>query len=408
MLTLQKNSEKCLLVTPHFFPMYGGALTVYDALAREAGGQIEILTAFINYMDSTSVNGWQRFDAAAPYTIHRIEALRPPLSAQRKFNLCRSLKRNLEGRRLNRLVLNTVLQKLKETRATILCIGALESLGWLAKAVQKRSVVKSVMYVHGEEVSQKAYSRFAEHRRQVALHTVDKVVVVSKFTAGLVSSKYGVPNDRIQILNNGVDLRKFSQQSTKETMGFKNLQPDGYVLSVGRLVARKGFDKLVKAWPQVLEQVPDAKLVIGGKGPLAPLLKQLIAELGLGNSITMLGWIEEETLPSVYKRAKFFIMPNRTLANGDTEGFGLVLLEAAAMGITSIAGLAGGVPDAVIDNQTGLLVNGESEQAIASAIVKLHQDHSTRKRLSTGAWRHAQEQDWSIKTKELFSVFKEL
>lgn len=391
---------KCLLITPHYFPMYGGALTVYDNYSRNAGGQIEILTAYTNYIDGQEVNGWQAFDAGASYPVHRIEALRssrdrvPPSFPVRIWkDWC-----------LDRKVWKAVRSLLKERKANIVCIGALDTLGWLVRPIKKLLGLKVVVFVHGEEVAQEAYSWLADRRRHKALHGADKIIVVSSFTAKVVQEKYEVPAGRVCCLPNGVDLEQFDCGLLDERANAPEALEKPYTFSCGRLVARKGFDILIEAWKRVTETLPHAQLVIGGEGPLESKLKARIKELHLEDNIRMLGWVPNEALPIAYGNADLFVMPNRTMDDGDTEGFGLVLLEAAAMGVPSIAGVDGGVPDAVMDGETGILVDSKGADEVAARIIELLTDDALRKRLGNNALKHAQTQGWSEKTEELLSI----
>ncbi|MBV1901568.1 MAG: glycosyltransferase family 4 protein [Kordiimonadaceae bacterium] len=401
------HKVKCLLVTPHYFPLCGGALTVYDALAAEAGGAIEVLTASTNYLDGKEVAGWQAFDAKASYPIHRLPALRPTNGGQAS-TIAHAVVHAYSDWQFNKGLLQQVIQKIDEIGVDILCTGSLDSLGWLGAAVQRLRPVKTLVYVHGEEVSQKAYSYRAERRRRSALQGADAIVAVSSFTAGLVHSKYAVAERKITLIPNGVDIARFNGAVNPDVIGSLGLPAEGYILAFGRLVARKGFDRLLSAWPLVLAEMPEAKLVIGGEGPLEQALKDTLKRDQLSGSVTMLGWIDAEALPSVYGAADLFVMPNRTLPDGDTEGFGLVLLEAASMGVTSLGGKAGGTTEAVIDGITGLLLDGNDVQKIAAGILRLMQDVPLRAKLGVAAHKHARANGWAQKTQLFLSVLEGL
>ena len=138
------------------------------------------------------------------------------------------------------------------------------------------------------------------------------------------------------------------------------------VVGVGRLVPRKGFDQTIRGWQDVVAQHPTAHLMIVGDGPQRPELQELIASAGLQKHITLTGPLSDADLLAAYRSADLFIMPNRTMPDGDTEGFGLVFLEANACGRAVIGGKAGGAVEAVRDGETGLLVDGNSVQEIVS------------------------------------------
>jgi phosphatidylinositol alpha-1,6-mannosyltransferase len=137
------------------------------------------------------------------------------------------------------------------------------------------------------------------------------------------------------------------------------------------VVARKGFDKTIGGWARVHAAHPDAQLVIIGDGPLRAELEAAALAVGESDSITLVGAVSDADLLAAYRSASLFVMPNRTMPDGETEGFGLVFLEANACGRAVIGGRAGGAVEAVKDGRSGLLVNGESVDEIAEAIIRV-------------------------------------
>ncbi len=106
------------------------------------------------------------------------------------------------------------------------------------------------------------------------------------------------------------------------------------------------------------------------------------------------GTIDAEKLPALYRSCDIFVMPNCTLSNGDTEGFGLVFLEAAACGKPAIGGRDGGVPDAIVDGETGILLDGASVEQFTHAALRLLRDAELSKRLGTKARLRSQAMGW--------------
>lgn len=393
---------KCLIVTTHFRPLTGGAQAVYDALASAAPGHFAVLTASHDYVTGREVEAWRTFDASAPYTVIRIPQMRPALLGD-KPGMVRRVLSHIKAARLRRRVLKAVLAAARDTGASAICIGALDALGWLVEPVRARTGLPVILYTHGEEISQQAYNARAEENRRAALCTADGVVAVSSFTAQLIAQKYGVGQKAIKWLGNGVDLATFTSRPTGNVRMQLGLGAGPLVLSVGRLVPRKGFDRLLEAWPKVLAAVPEAQLAIVGKGPLEAALAARAGEDSMKHSVHMLGHVSGAALPSLYASADLFVMPNRTMPDGDTEGFGLVFLEAAAAGTPSVGGRAGGVVDAIIDGETGVLVDGEDTSAIAFVVTDLLKDEVKRLRMADAARAHALTQGWDNKATELLS-----
>jgi phosphatidylinositol alpha-1,6-mannosyltransferase len=159
---------------------------------------------------------------------------------------------------------------------------------------------------------------------------------------------------------------------------------------------RKGQDRLIRAMPAILERIPAAVLLIAGSGPEESRLRAMVDELRLQSSVLFLGHVSDEDRLAWYRTADLYAMPNRTLNDGDTEGFGLVFLEAGACGLGVIGGRAGGVPDAILDGETGLLVDGESVPDIAAACIRLLLDPQLRATMGRNGMAHAARMSWPI------------
>lgn len=397
-------SRKCLIVTTHYRPLIGGAQAVYDALAAAAPDYFTVLTASSDPATGLEAEGWRDFDASAPYEVCRIEAMRAPVLTGR-VTLFAKLRSRLRERVIRRQVIRAVDAELKSGAYGALCIGALDALGWLVPLLQKRSDVPVYIYTHGEEISQKPYSDNADEARRQSLQSASGIVAVSSFTARLITEKYGVPAARVRTITNGVDLERFCDRPAENVRRHLGLDLGPLVLTLGRLVERKGFDKLIEAWPRIQAAVPQARLAIAGSGPQEAALRAAVGDQGTGDSIKFLGRVAAEMLPSLYASADLFVMPNRTMPDGDTEGFGLVFLEAAASGTPSVGGAAGGAVDAVRHGKTGLLVDGWDVSAIAFAVTDMLTDEVKRKSMGQAAMAFAQTQGWPDKAVEALSFF---
>jgi phosphatidylinositol alpha-1,6-mannosyltransferase len=144
------------------------------------------------------------------------------------------------------------------------------------------------------------------------------------------------------------------------------------LLTIGRLVERKGVDLVIEALPPLLADHPDLAYLVVGSGPREAALRRRARELGLGDRVVFAGAVPDAELPRIYNLARVFVMPSRFIRRKATiEGFGLVYLEAGASGLPVIAGTAGGATDVVRDGENGLLVDPESPAAIGAAIRRL-------------------------------------
>jgi phosphatidylinositol alpha-1,6-mannosyltransferase len=160
------------------------------------------------------------------------------------------------------------------------------------------------------------------------------------------------------------------------------------VLSVGNLVARKGQDLVLQALPQLTKRWPGLTYVVVGDGPFRSQLVELARALGVERSVRFVGRVAPDALPSFYRLCDVFAMPSRFLAHHhDVEGFGIVYLEAGACAKPAIGGLSGGTEDAIVHEQTGLLIHPEHPDSLAQAATRLLENPSFAASLGQNARR---------------------
>jgi len=157
------------------------------------------------------------------------------------------------------------------------------------------------------------------------------------------------------------------------------------LLCLGRLVHNKGFDVALTALALIVDRLPNVHLVIAGDGPEWPALEQQAAELGLSKVVTFIGSVPPDGVPELINSATVVVIPSRR------EGFGLVALEAALMARPVVASRVGGLPEVVMDQRTGLLIEQDDSDGLAAAISLLLEDPGVAARMGQAARRHAQE-----------------
>ena len=244
--------------------------------------------------------------------------------------------------------------------------------GLIAWAIARLSGRPVLVYAHGEELT--GWGRGRKFRLSCfVLATRRCPAVQQRFHprhAGRShgcrpgSHRAGVPHGRRSRVSAGPRRRRPARCRSASQAGQK------LILSVGRLMRRKGFDNVIRALPCLQQQGVDTHYAIIGIGEDQEYLRALAAELGVTERVHLLGHVSYEDLPRWYCASDLFAMPNRDIG-GDTEGFGLVYLEAAAAGRPSLAGLAGGTGSAVEDGVTGLRVDGERVDAVAQGLARL-------------------------------------
>ena len=228
----------------------------------------------------------------------------------------------------------------------------------------------------------------------------------------------GVPAQKITKIYPGVDFTFFKPQDQTGARAkikplIKNkadlhLDNANLLLSVGRLVERKGHDMVIRALPAVLQRYPKTYYLIIGNGPQRQKLQALATKIGIEKYIQFLTAIKYQDLPNFYNASDIFLMPSRTIkSKQDVEGFGIVYLEASACGKPIIAGQGGGVGEAVTDQETGLLINSEKPAEISQAIIKLLNDNELALKLGqNGRKRVKQEFNWDELAQKLITTLK--
>ena len=185
-----------------------------------------------------------------------------------------------------------------------------------------------------------------------------------------------IPAKKIEVLHSGLDLSRvyFPRRGSGER---------GMVLSLGRMVAIKGFDTLVRAVARLRDVITPLKCVIVGEGPLRKKLEWLIGRLGLGDIVELPGRLTAEEIVGLMERCEVFVLPSRQADKGSgvMDGIPGSLMEAMALGIPVISFPVSGIPELVVDGETGLLVPPGDERMLADAIARLLCSEELRRRL---------------------------
>jgi len=395
-----QGSDRCLVVANTFPPVHGGSAIVYDSLARFGRGRVSVLAPQEDYREGWPILGWREFDRRAPFKVHRIRLLRTlflPDGAsifQRVGGLMADLVIRMS-------IMRSIWRVVRSERITVLCIGELVAGGWLAGACGTFFGLKTVIYVHGEEISTRERYDEGGQRRRRAFAAADGIVAVSRFTQDTLIRGFGVPVEKIELVSNGVDLARFVPRPRPAALIARyGLVGRRVLLTVGRLYARKGMDRVIEALPVVLRKFPGLVYLIVGEGAYRPTLESLVAHHGLGFNVVFAGAVPDCELTEHYSLGDVFIMANREMPDGETEGFGLVFLEANACGLPVIAGRAGGSVDAVIDRVNGLVVDGDDTAAISAAIIRLFEDDGLREGLRAGGAEVAAASGWDRRVEQ--------
>jgi phosphatidyl-myo-inositol dimannoside synthase len=338
------NVPRTLVVTNDFPPRVGGVQQyVFNLVRHLPPDRVAVITP--------NWPGWREHDHGLPFPVYRF----PPTFLWPTGELARKAR-----------------SVARESNADVVLFGHGLPLGLLGPRLS-RDGLPYIVATHGAEYWFALTPGLAAALRH-ATKQAGRVLAVSRFTGRVIRTVVAsrVP---LSLLPPGVDTERFRPDlSGEEVRARHGLTDRPVVVCVSRLVPRKGQDVLIRAMPRIVRRVPDAALLIVGGGSDRRRIEQLAAEAPRG-SVAFAGEVPDADLPAHHAAADVFAMPCRSrLAGLEVEGFGIVFLEAAAAGKPVVAGDSGGAAEAVVDGETGLVVDGRHEDAVGEAVASLLAD----------------------------------
>ena len=286
---------------------------------------------------------------------------------------------------------------LKQQQIKNVWFGAAAPLALMAGKLRSAGASNIVALTHGHEVWWAKIPILKSLLKKI-IKDVDHLGYLGDFTKGEIAKISNQPQKFLQIAP-GIDTQHFAPKIARGDL-IEKYRLDGrrVIVSVGRLVHRKGQDELVKAMPKILEQFPDAILLFVGEGPIKQMLFNSAKQLGVLPKVVFTGRVSHHDLPDYICLGEIFAMPVRSRFSGlEVEGLGIVYLEASACGLPVIVGNSGGAVDAVLDKKTGLLVDGTKSDQIADAICELLANPERAKQMGAAG------RDWVINNWQLSS-----
>lgn len=262
-----------------------------------------------------------------------------------------------------------------------------------------------IVYTHGMDIT--VPQRFWRKRwllRRI-LRNAASIVTVSQYSATHLQKLLPKKQwQKIVIIPPGPTITPEIQP-----LALERSLPSQFFLSVGRLVARKGFDLTLHALAMLPSSLQEWHYVIAGDGPERRRLEELARTLHIEQRVHFFDRLSNGQLVQLYQQSSFLVMPARQLMTGDFEGFGTVILEANTFQKPAIGTRSGGVPDAIIPGQTGLLVEPNHIQQLAEAIMKLATDAKQRLLLGQQAQNFVKQQhQWTSKAQQFNALLKQL
>ena len=361
---------RTLVITNDFPPRPGGIQTFgYEIVRRFDPESVTVLTS--------NWEGAAEFDAAQDFKIVRAntQTLVPSkstLSMAREIVVAENITRVLFGAAAPLGLLAAPLRKLGVTSIVGMTQG--HETGW-AMTPGTRQALRKI----GNDTDYLTYISEYTHKKIAKALSPDAAARMRRIVPGVDSTEFSPDN-----LSSGNQLRT--------ELGWID-RP--VIVCVSRLMARKGQDELIRALPIIQQTVANASLIIVGDGPYRKDLERLVKKLGLENFVHLTGKVSQAELSKWYAAGDVFAMPCRTRMVGwDVEGLGIVFLEGSATGLPVIVGDSGGAVDAVIDGETGYLVDGTNTAEIAGRIAYLFSNPDVAKKMGE-AGRNWVTQEWT-------------
>lgn len=285
-------------------------------------------------------------------------------------------------------------------------------MGFVASVAKVITGVPVVITMHGRDIrvnpsinSTVPTLWYVKPFLKFAFHRADRLITVSH-DYGQHAQHVGAPPEKLQIICNGVNSNHFfpSAESVAEVRQRYGITAQAKVLlSVGSLDFHKGFDVLIRAMPRILEVEPEAVLLIVGEGPERERLTSLQAKLGIENKVIFAGRVPNTQLPPYENACDLFVMPSRE------ESFGIAAVEAMACGKPVIGTTAGGLAETIDNGQTGLVVEPDNVEQLASVAIRILKDKSLATRLGNNA-RYKVETDfnWTNVARRTVTLYEDI
>jgi phosphatidylinositol alpha-1,6-mannosyltransferase len=386
MTMTDRKRLRIALLTDTFLPHAGGSRFYYYNLFQRVSTHDDVILL------TTKVPGWEDFDAREQTASFRIKRRFKPLR-----DLSYSQLPKLAGTVMRALLLSM-------TRPDVLHCGDLYPPGLVGVMLKRVFGIPFVAYSHGEDFTLTNGRKYQPKVRDLIYHSADAVIANGTFAVERLL-EIGIPQEKIFKITPGLDTSVFFPQSSDVLRQRYGLGKELVLMTVARVVPRKGHSRVIRAIATLGSDVPPFKYIIAGRGPHEKALRELAAELGVQDKVIFAGFIPEAELNLHYNLADVVVMPNIATEGGDIEGFGMVFLEASAAGKPVIGGRSGGTADAVEDGVTGYLVRSEDDKELVEKLRQLLTDEELRTRMGAAGLRRVQtEFAWEPRAAKLISI----
>ncbi|MEK7618840.1 MAG: glycosyltransferase family 4 protein [Patescibacteria group bacterium] len=285
----------------------------------------------------------------------------------------------------------------RKERIELIIVGQTLPVGTAVRIVSLLTSIPYIVSTHGMDITLSLSHPRKKLLSSWILSGAEKVITISAYTARVLG-RYGISGKKICFVQ---PCPRITPASLAPTSAHAAPTRSPIILTVARLVRRKGHDTVISALPEIIKKFPSCLYAIIGEGGERGRLEERVRELRLEEHVLFLGLLSDEHTAWWYQHAGVFVMVP-TDEGGDVEGFGLVYLEAGSFGKPVIASDTGGVPDAVLDGVTGIVIPQESPERCARALKKILADPVLAHRMGSAARsRIEREFSWDLQAKKL-------
>jgi phosphatidyl-myo-inositol dimannoside synthase len=383
-----------LLAVDAYMPWSGGSRVYYENLYRRLSDRHHLRVR----VETTHCDGDDAFDSKVSsewFQIQREGSRLPDWKLSRAPLLARR-------------VLRIARVAAEYSPAAIHC-GDLFPQDFAGLLLKRLGRVPFLVFVHGDEVSQTQHRRLQPCMRDAIYRAADSVVVANRFAYDRVIDILG-SRDRVTMITPGVDTTLFHPGPRPAWISEQyQIGNDPLIVTVGRLVKKKGHETVVRALPIVLKTHPKVKYLVVGNGPERKRLEILASELGLGACVRFAGDVPNYSVGGFYRAADIFCLINQEDETGDIESFGMVFVEAGASGKAVLGGRSGGTDQSVLDGQTGILCEPKNALQLAESLnLLLSRPDLSRQMGETGLARARRDFCWDSRAKQLSEVHQSI
>ncbi|RXI99447.1 DUF1957 domain-containing protein [Anaerobacillus alkaliphilus] len=293
--------------------------------------------------------------------------------------------------------------------AKVIEFDVIHAHDWLvcvaAKAIKEHLEIPIVATIHATEYGRNGgihteLQQEISHKEWELTYEASKVIVCSNYMKEQVKEVFQLPGEKIEVIPNGVDIEmvKSSKSDWKQCFG---TEEDIYIFSIGRMVKEKGFQTIIDAAPLIIENYPNIKFIIAGKGPLLQDYRRQIVEKGLEKNVYFIGFIDDQLRNEMFHGCDICLFPSYY------EPFGIVALEGMIAGKPTIVSETGGLSEIVTHEETGLTIYPNNIESLTAQVIRCIEEQELSKKISINGKRLAETNySWDSISKTTMKVYE--